>query len=111
MEKYILIFGKIYSKYIVRGSGSVWVYLSTILKVQVWFRFTEVKICWFRFGLGSPKQNGSFGFAVSVQVWFDTLLKRPHLNRVVQVLTGTAIYNDTRKLQVVLSLLGVQNVA
>ena len=25
---------------------------------------------------------------VRVQVWFDTLLKRPHLNRVVQVLTG-----------------------
>ena len=25
---------------------------------------------------------------VRVQVWFDTLLKRPYLNRVVQVLTG-----------------------
>ena len=80
MEKYILTF--------VRGSGSVWVHLSTILKVQVWFRFTEVKFCWFRFGLGSPKQNGSLGFTVRAQVWFDTLLKRPHLNRVVQVLTG-----------------------
>ena len=47
MERYILTF--------VRGSGSVWVHLSTILRVQVWFRFTEVKFCWFRFGSGSPK--------------------------------------------------------
>ena len=39
----------------VRGSGSVWVHLSTILRVQAWFRFTEVKVCWFRFGSGSPK--------------------------------------------------------
>ena len=61
-------YGKIYS-YFVTGSGSVWVYLSTILRVQVWFRFTEVKFCWFRFGSGSPKRNGSFGFTVR----FDTL--------------------------------------
>ena len=47
MEKYILTF--------VRRSGSVWVHLSRILRVQVWFRFTEVKFCWFRFGSGSPK--------------------------------------------------------
>ena len=47
MEKYILTF--------VWGSGSVWVHVSTILRVQVWFRFTEVKFCWFRFGLGSSK--------------------------------------------------------
>ena len=33
-------YGKIYSYF--RGSGSVWVHLSTILRVQVWFRFTEV---------------------------------------------------------------------
>ena len=46
-KKYILTF--------VKGSGSVWVHLSTILRVQVWFRFTEVKFCWFRFGSGSPK--------------------------------------------------------
>ena len=46
-EKYILTF--------VRGSGSVWVHLSTILRVQVWFRFTELEFCWFRFGSGSPK--------------------------------------------------------
>ena len=58
----------------VRGSGSVWVHLSTILRVQVWFRFTEVKFCWFRFGSGSPKWNGSFGFTVRVQVRFDTLI-------------------------------------
>ena len=63
MEKYILTF--------VRGSGSVRVHLSTILRVQVWFRFTEVKFCWFRFGSGSPKWNGSFGFTVRVQVRFD----------------------------------------
>ena len=67
MGKYILIFA--------RGSGSVWVHLSTILRVQVWFRFTEVKFCWFRFGSGSPKWNGSFGFTVRVQVRFDTLVK------------------------------------
>ena len=66
MEKYILTF--------VRGSGSVWVHLSTILRVQVSFRFTEVKFCWFRFGSGSPKWNGSFGFTVRVQVRFDTLV-------------------------------------
>ena len=66
MEKYILTF--------VRGSGSVWGHLSTIWRVQVWFRFTEVKFCWFRFGSGSPKWNGSFGFTVRVQVRFDTLL-------------------------------------
>ena len=65
MEKYILTF--------VRGSGSVWVHLSTILRVQVWFRFTEVIFCRFRFGSGSPKRNGSFGFTVRVQVRFDTL--------------------------------------
>ena len=69
MEKYILTF--------VRGSGSVQVHLSTILKVQVWFRFTEVKFCWFRFGSGSPKWNGSFGFTVRVQVRFGfTKMKR-----------------------------------
>ena len=65
-----------YGKYIltfVRGLGSVRVHLSTILRVQVWFRFTEVKFCWFRFGSGSPKWNGSFGFTVRVQVRFDTL--------------------------------------
>ena len=67
MEKYILTF--------VRGSGSVWVHLSAILRVQVWFRFTEVKFCWFRFGSCSPKWNGSFGFTVRVQVRFDTLLE------------------------------------
>ena len=67
MEKYFLTF--------VRGSGSVWVHLSTILRVQVWFRFTEVKFCWFRFGSGSSKWNGSFGFTVRVQVRFDTLPK------------------------------------
>ena len=67
MEKCILTF--------VRGSGSVWVHLSTILRVQVWFRFTEVKFCWFRFGSGSPKWNGSFGFTVRVQVRFDTLIQ------------------------------------
>ena len=39
----------------VRGSGLVWIHLSTILRVQVWFRFTEVKFCWFRFGSGSLK--------------------------------------------------------
>ena len=47
MEKYVLTF--------VWGSGSLWVHLSTILRVQVWFRFTEVKFCRFRFGSGSPK--------------------------------------------------------
>ena len=62
----------------VRGSGSVWGHLSTISRVQVWFRFTEVKFCWFRFGSGSPKWNGSFGFTVRVQVRFDTLC-RTHL--------------------------------
>ena len=46
-EKYNLTF--------VRGSGSVCVHLTTILRVQVWFRFTEVKVCWFRFGSGAPK--------------------------------------------------------
>ena len=71
MEKYILTF--------VRGSGSVWVHLSTILRVQVRFRFTEVKFCWFRFGSGSPKWNGSFGFTVRVQVRFDTLPLRLQL--------------------------------
>ena len=74
MEKYILAF--------VRGSGSVWVHLSTILRVQVWFRFTEVKFCWFRFGSGSPKWNDSFGFTVRVQVRFDTL---------VQILSRTSV--------------------
>ena len=68
MEKYILTF--------VRGSGSVWVYLSTVFRVQVWFRFTEVKFCWFKFGSSSPKWNGLFGFTVRVQVWFDTLFLR-----------------------------------
>ena len=67
MKKHILTF--------VRGSGSVWVHLSTILRVQVWFRFTEVKFCRFMFGSGSPKWNGSFGFTVRVQVRFDTLSK------------------------------------
>ena len=67
MEKYIFTF--------VRGSGSVWVHLSRILRVQVWFRFTEVKFCWFRFGSGPPKWNGSFGFTVRVQARFDTLAK------------------------------------
>ena len=69
---------RIWKKYIlsfVRGSGSVRVHLSTILRVQVWFGFTEVKFWWFRFGSGSPKRNGSFGFTVRVQVRFDTLLK------------------------------------
>ena len=66
MEKHILTF--------VRGSGSVRVHLSTILRVQVWFRFTKVKFCWFRFGLGAPKWNGLFGFTVRVQVRFDTLV-------------------------------------
>ena len=47
IEKYILSF--------VKGSGLVLVHLSTILRVQRWFRFTEVKFCWFRFGSGSPK--------------------------------------------------------
>ena len=70
-EKHILTF--------VRGSGSVRVHLSTILRVQVWFRFTEVKFCWFRFGSGSPKWNGSFGFTVWVQVRFDTLIKTKFL--------------------------------
>ena len=67
-----------YGKYIltfVRGLGSVQVHLSTVLRVQVWFRFTEVKFCWFRFGSGSSKCNGSFGFTVRVQVRFDTLGK------------------------------------
>ena len=68
MENYILTF--------VRGSGSVWVHLSTNLRIQVWFRFTEVKYYWFRLGSGSPKWNGSFGFTVRVQVRFDTLKKR-----------------------------------
>jgi len=66
MENYILTF--------VRGSGSVWVHLNTILKVQFWFRFTEVKFCWFRFGSASPKWNGSFGFTVRVPVRFDILI-------------------------------------
>ena len=45
------------------GSGSglapaqnileVQVHLSTIFEVQVWFRFTQVKYYWFRFGSGS----------------------------------------------------------
>ena len=35
MDEYILTF--------VRGSGSGWVHLSTILMVQVWFRFTKMK--------------------------------------------------------------------
>ena len=74
MEKYILT--------IVRGSGSVWVHLSTILRVQVWFRFTEVKFCWFRFGLGSPKWNGSFGLTVRVR--FDTLI---HLCIIICILS------------------------
>ena len=65
---------KLYILTFVRGSGSVRVHLSTILRVQVWFRFTEVKFCWFRFGSGSPKSNGSFGFTVRVQVRFDTLI-------------------------------------
>ena len=47
-KKYILTF--------VRGSGSVRVHLSTILRVQVWFRFTEVKFCWFRFGFTKMKR-------------------------------------------------------
>ena len=81
----------------VRGSGSVWVHLSTMFKVQVRFRFTEVKFCWFRFGLGSPKQNGSIEFMVRVQVWFDTLLKMLHLNSVVQVLTGHCILQRHKK--------------
>ena len=68
-------YGKIYS-YFFRGSGSVWIHLSTILRVQVWFRFTEVKFCWFRFGSGSTKWNGLFGFTVWVQVQLDTLKKR-----------------------------------
>ena len=38
-------------------------------------------------------------------------LKRPQLDKVVQVLTGTAIFRDTRKIQAVLNLLCVQNVA
>ena len=40
------------SKYF-SGSGLVRVYLSTIFKVQVWFRFTSVKCYWFKLGLGS----------------------------------------------------------
>ena len=36
-------YGKVYSCF-VRGSGSVWVHLSTILRVLVSFRFTEVKL-------------------------------------------------------------------
>ena len=50
--------------------------------------------------------------------WTSSLLtirllnhKRPQLHRVVQVLTGIGICSGTRKLQVVLSLLCVQNVA
>ena len=49
------------------GSGSglapaqnilaVRVHLSTIFEVQVWFRFTQVKYYWFRFGLGSLEHN------------------------------------------------------
>ena len=61
-KKYILTF--------VGVQGSVRVHLSTILRVQVWFGFIEVKFAGSRFGLGSPKWNGSFGFTVR----FDTLL-------------------------------------
>ena len=65
MEKYILTF--------VRGSGSVWVHLSTILRVQVWFRFTEVKFS----GSGSVRvhQNETvhsglrFGFRFGSTPW------------------------------------------
>ena len=74
MEKYILTF--------VSGSGSVWVHLSTIPRVQVWFRFTEVKFFWFRFGSGSPKWSGSFGFTVRVQVRFDTLPAIPSVSAI-----------------------------
>ena len=89
MEKYILIFGKIYSKYIVRGSGSVWVHLSTILKVQVWFRFTEVKFCCFRFGFGFTKIKRFIRvYGSSFRFGSTPCLRGPHLNRVVQVLTG-----------------------
>ena len=38
-------------------------------------------------------------------------LNRPQLDKVVQVLTGTEIFKDTRKIQAVLNLLWIQNVA
>ena len=44
------------SKYF-SGSGLVWVHLSTIFEVQVWFRFSQVKYYWFRFNSGSLTKN------------------------------------------------------
>ena len=46
-----------------------------LLEVQIRFGFTWAQFCGFRFGSGSPKWNGSFGFTVRVQVRFDTMLR------------------------------------
>ena len=89
MKKYILTF--------VSGSCSVWVHLSTILRVQVWFRFTKVKFCWFRFGSGSPKWNGSFGFTVRVQVRFDTLVAYIELPRSFSTRSSSKSVSETRR--------------
>jgi len=60
MEKYILTF--------VRGSGSVWVHLSIILKVQVhWSKILPVQV---RFEFTKMKRF----IRIYVQVRFDTLL-------------------------------------
>ena len=49
------------SKYF-SGSGLVRVHLSTIFEVQVWFRFTQVKYYWFRFGFIDLKFNCRYSF-------------------------------------------------